>query len=140
MARLDLFELPLREAVESVSFTECHQVTARKMRMMMMMLTLLSVVAKFQVLQVGSIEILNVSHCQILLREGEWKNFLTGFDGLMVLFYLDHIHVNSNNANIGNCKSLYPAQLFSADNSRLALLNLAPWCYPGRIPQDLIAS
>jgi len=31
--------------------------------------------------------------CQILLREGEGKNFLTGFDGLMVLFYLDHVQL-----------------------------------------------
>lgn len=76
MVRLDLFELPLREVVESVSFMEYHQVIVTKMRMMMLILH--SVAVKLQVLQVGSIESLNVSHCLILLEEGEGNNLLTG--------------------------------------------------------------
>ena len=106
-----MFELPLREAVESVSFMECHQVTVRKMRMMT--LILLSVVVKFQVLQVGSTESVHVSYFLILLGEEEGKNF-DWLDGTLLL----------------GTQVFFSRQFYS----RLILLDLAPCHNPEGIP------
>lgn len=50
------------------------------------------------------------------------------------------VNLSETKANAENCRNLYPAQFFSADNSRLTLLEILPSILTGSIGSDRILS